>query len=141
MEYKTCKGCGNKFTKPPRQRISWWKTAKFCSVKCRKGVPATEKQKECLAKGRGWNKGIPTPLAVRKKQSDAKKGEKHWNWKGGSWSTCHIKARMIMEEHLGRKLDKNEIVHHKNEDWRDNRVENLEVMNKSKHTKIHRWSD
>ncbi|NBV72428.1 MAG: hypothetical protein EBR60_10400 [Burkholderiaceae bacterium] len=30
--------------------------------------------------------------------------------------------RYLMEQHLGRKLDRNEQVHHINGDWRDNRT-------------------
>ena len=36
--------------------------------------------------------------------------------------------RLVMEEHLGRYLLPSEVVHHKNRDRADNRVENLEVF-------------
>lgn len=45
--------------------------------------------------------------------------------------------RIIIEEHLGRELDRNEVVHHKNGNKRDNRIENLEIMTLSEHTKVH----
>ena len=45
--------------------------------------------------------------------------------------------RWVMEKELKRKLLRNEIVHHKNENKLDNRPENLEVMTKKEHYKIH----
>ena len=44
--------------------------------------------------------------------------------------------RYLMEQHLGRKLDRNEQVHHINGDCRDNRIENLQVLTNSEHQKL-----
>lgn len=41
--------------------------------------------------------------------------------------------RYIMEQHLGRKLELWEHVHHINDDSSDNRLENLEVLSNSDH--------
>jgi len=45
--------------------------------------------------------------------------------------------RLVMERVLGRKLNKHEIVHHKNGDRLDNRPENLEVMRNGEHLTQH----
>lgn len=41
--------------------------------------------------------------------------------------------RLIMEEHLGRKLHPLEHVHHINGDTLDNRIENLQVLSQKEH--------
>lgn len=48
------------------------------------------------------------------------------------------KHRKILEEHLGRKLESWEEVHHRNGDHSDDRPENLEPLTKPEHFKLHR---
>jgi hypothetical protein len=43
----------------------------------------------------------------------------------------------VAEQMIGRTLEKNEVVHHKNGDRKDNRRENLEVMTRSAHSILH----
>lgn len=45
--------------------------------------------------------------------------------------------RLIMEEFLGRELEEDEDVHHINGDKQDNRIENLSVIKRSEHMRLH----
>ena len=44
--------------------------------------------------------------------------------------------RHLMEQHIGRRLIGNEVVHHKNRNKRDNKIENLELLGKLEHDRL-----
>lgn len=48
-----------------------------------------------------------------------------------------LEHRVVVENHLKRLLNANEVVHHINGDKKDNRIENLEVLNAKTHAKLH----
>lgn len=45
--------------------------------------------------------------------------------------------RLMMESHIGRLLNRNELVHHLNGDKTDNRIENLAIINQAEHMSLH----
>lgn len=56
------------------------------------------------------------------------------NWKGYVYE--HI---MIAEQMTGRHLKENEVVHHLDGNRSNNRIENLLVLSRAMHTKLHNW--
>jgi ribosomal protein S27E len=49
----------------------------------------------------------------------------------------YIAHRVIMENFIGRLLEDNEIVHHKDKNGHNNSIENLEIMIRKDHCKFH----
>lgn len=44
---------------------------------------------------------------------------------------------VVMEQHIGRELQPQEVVHHINGNRKDNRIENLQLMTREDHSKLH----
>lgn len=123
LKNKKCLICKTIFSYYPGTRPN----AKYCGIKCQ-GLGAKLN-------------GIKPPVYY---------GDKHPSWRGGKGITTqgyirlnvgtnkrNLEHRVVMEKFLGRKLKSNEIVHHKNEDRTDNRIENLELMGWGTHTIHH----
>ena len=48
-----------------------------------------------------------------------------------------LRYRLVVEQSIGRYLKTNELVHHINEDVTDDRIENLKIITRSNHMKLH----
>lgn len=107
-----CPVCFKKFSfSPSSKRI-------YCSVKCRTKKLPPPRQDVAL-----WTKH----LSVNKFYYEIKTPN--------GWILEH---RYVMEQHLGRKLTKQEFVHHINGNGLDNRLKNLIILSRGNHIWYHR---
>lgn len=88
-----------------------------------------------------WNKGKTMDQAYADKYKNNsgcfRRGKEHPNWKGGKKHSHHT-YRKDVEKVLGRKLESNEIVHHKDGDHSNNNEGNLIIFpSHSEHMKYH----
>lgn len=105
-----CDECGKSFYK----RKSIIRKMNFCSM-------------HCLGKYTSKN----NPETSFKKNENPKPKRKYLiKQVNGKIVNVH---RLLMEEHLGRKLDPLEHVHHINGDTLDNRIENLQILSQREH--------
>jgi len=125
MKIKYCFDC-----KKQLSRSSCYTKAKRCKG-CQNRISASKR----------WRnpKGFRKPLI----------GIKNPKWKGGFTKSMGYKTilqgknsyiaehRLVMQKHIGRPLTPQDIVHHINGNKLDNRIENLKLMNRSKHMKEH----
>lgn len=106
---RNCDHCGVTYSKPDNKAYI---NSRYCSKACATGARNHVPDSEFRARYRQ----VKTP--------DGRKLLKH---------------RWVMEQHLGRRLERWEQVHHKNHDRLDNRIENLELVTSAEHGLRHTW--
>jgi hypothetical protein len=142
---KICRFCGNEFpVKYPKNPNV------LCSLVCKYKETAQRQSKKFKTKNPIHSPAvIKKMVAVRRANGSYVSGKKHPQYKNGYWFERGYKIivvsgkrisehRHIMEQHLGRKLTTNEVVHHINENKLDNRLENLQLMTRAQHMKHHK---
>lgn len=104
----------------------------------RKGYKLSDETKRKISESRKGQLKKPSKFGGhRKKRSDgyiAVYVPNHPNCSADGYVMEHI---LVMENHIGRYLEKDEVVHHKNKIRDDNRIENLELLTFKEHAKLH----
>lgn len=111
-----CEFCGVAFK--PRKP-----TQRFCSIRC-------SNTKRNLAHAERQRQRPVTDLKLIERNGYLME----WDRERAKYVYQH---RLVMERHLGRRLESNEVVHHLNHDKHDNRLENLQIMDRSSHMRHH----
>lgn len=150
--------CGTTITAKYKSRLDYLRFCKYCGVRRYGWSKNTQVVKKCIVCGEDYK--VKKSHAPKRETCSMKcagtirwkkiGGNKHPRWREikkipsvyfykrvkipGGYQYEH---RYVMEQHLGRKLERNEIVHHINEDPKDNRIENLRLMTNSEHMKLH----
>ena len=164
-ESKKCKFCGQIFFKPKRCGRKKWNQRQFCSKGCVTRYRGGRfEEKFCLYCGIKMKpRDNQSPVSFNRQKFCSrscgskftrngvfKPGDQHRLWRGGqclssngyrlllvSIGKYEPEHRIEMEKHIGRKLRKEEIVHHVNRNRLDNRIENLEIMTPGEHSRLH----
>lgn len=116
---------------------------------------ATSCQKCAVKLTSANNKGKKRDISIARRNS-IRRGKEHPSWKGGryvasdgyimikdpsiptnGWKAYRKEHILIMEKTIGRRLTKDEVIHHKNGDKQDNQLSNLWLTNQKGHREAH----
>lgn len=104
---------------------------------------------------KGETRALAVKESLKKRYPEGRRGELASNWQGGrqmssaGYVKLHVhdhpdanngyvfEHRLVMEQHLGRRLEQDEIVHHIDGDKTNNKIENLLLTHNGEHIKQH----
>lgn len=147
-----CQHCGNEFF-VPQYDINCRPTIKYCSTSCYHAASRKYPQdRKCLQCGKAFAViakhkdkkfcDVGCACAYRREQKRiatlGADGYKRVWFADGSGEPEH---RFIVEQMLGRKLEKDEVIHHIDGNRANNDISNLAIMTRGEHSALHRKMD
>lgn len=146
-----CLYCGKKFQLNASETRVKLKIVHYCSSKCRDNARKKGIIKKCINCGKEFYTTRNECCSKKCVYEYKKKNYKHKIYLENGYEVRYIGGynkkgnvknhRYIMERYLGRKLNENEIIHHKDGNKLNNDINNLEVMTRSEHSKLHRLKE
>jgi hypothetical protein len=159
-----CLHCDNTFKVAKSRYEKWGHRGKCCSPECLKRYQESLKEDVLIRREKKcdncqtifyrFGDKKKYNFCSRKCSTEYMVGDKSHSYKGGTITAQGYKAiklngkyrlehRLIMEEHLGRKLEPGEQVHHVDGDKLNNSIENLDIIDIVDHGRMHanqRWN-
>lgn len=155
---RTCEECGSVFR--ARLSVVAHGGGKFCSWACRQTAQGRI-QRSCAHCGQSF---MAFPHAIQRGSGrycsqhcvmSSRTGERHPRWRGravtpqgytlirmpdhpSATKSGYVREhRLVMEQHIGRRLLPVEIVHHRDGNPGNNAIDNLEIVTRARHMRIH----
>lgn len=121
---------------------------KYCSYECSGKAMRKGKEKQCPICHKSFytTRGICCSVECKNKYSKISGvHKKNGYWYENGYKVLYLEGNKsikehikVMEEHIGRKLHYNEIVHHIDGNKLNNKLSNLRLMTRGEHSKLHR---
>jgi HNH endonuclease len=139
-----CQQCAKHFRRELTQKqILERDKGKFCSRKCLADNVRQRTKKHqgvCTKCGKPWTRGYAGKKFCDRRCMSKYGGGRYIDNKGYVrvivGGKDYKEHRLVMEQHLGRKLSPTEHIHHLNGVKHDNRLENLQIVSSQEHTAI-----
>lgn len=147
-----CKYCGKTFELNACETRVKLGLVNYCSAKCRDESKKTGKYiicKQCGKEFYSTRRTFCSPKCSNDYKSEHYTNKKTYEENG--YIIHHIRGynkkgnakehRLVMENYLGRKLGKDEVVHHIDGNRKNNNIENLVLMTRGEHSRHHRQEE